>query len=133
MENTASPVTPAQTPKAGMIAMSIGLLVIGLIAGYFIGKGMSSTNIAYQTATPTAPSEIAGWKTYQNNQFGFTIQYPPGGKITDSIEQGTTNGDVRINGQQAGNLDFFIDHTPNSMQQCRDGIKRSEQTFFVNV
>ncbi|MDO8584272.1 MAG: hypothetical protein Q7R83_03790 [bacterium] len=132
MENMTSPAMPAQSGKGGMIAVSVGLLVVGLIGGYFIGKSGTSP-VVYQTATPTASSEITGWKTYQNNQFGFTIQYPPGGKVNDSIEQGTTNGDVRINGEWAGNLDFFIDHTANSAQQCRDGIKRSEQTFFTNV
>jgi len=55
MENTNTPLAsmPAQGGKAGMIALAIGLLAIGLIAGYSIGKSMntSSRNVISRTKT----------------------------------------------------------------------------------
>lgn len=48
------PAMPAHSGKGSMIAMSLALLVVGLITGYFIGKNINSDQIVYQTATPSA-------------------------------------------------------------------------------
>lgn len=96
MENMTSPVAPTQTPKAGMITLSIGLLLIGLIAGYFIGKGMSPSNVTYQTATPVPTSilstspritpmktlDTTNWKKYSSTSLKINFSYPPTPQFT---------------------------------------------------
>ena len=62
---------PVHSGKRGMIGVSIGLLVVGLVGGYLIGQTLKSEDIVQQTATPAASE----WKTYSNSQYGFEIQY----------------------------------------------------------
>jgi hypothetical protein len=77
--------------RTGFVSMAIGLVLI------FIGFSMweyeaftlqskinspaaSSTNNTYSTS---APIQIAGWKTYQDNQYNFSIQYPADFSLTE--------------------------------------------------
>jgi|GEM_PF-2806552 len=69
------------------------ILVAAVLGGWFwyqldqINKSTSnsSTQTTTKTATPSAktatssaePAETAGWKTYNNTDFGFAIKYPP--------------------------------------------------------
>lgn len=62
----------------------LGLLLAGLLAlgGCGSGAASNSPGNAASTATPTAvmvptPASIAGWQTYSDTQYQFTIQYPP--------------------------------------------------------
>lgn len=71
--------------KAGMIGLAIAMLVIGLVAGYYMGNGKSG-DVAYQTATPTtfiSPSPSAtldttGWHPYMSSAFSLSFKVPPG-------------------------------------------------------
>ncbi len=71
--------------------MSVGLLLVGLIAGYFIGKS-GTDPVVYQTATPTmtaSPStsttpDMAGWKTFNALKSGYSFSYPASWPIVES-------------------------------------------------
>lgn len=77
-----TPMTPVlvSSSKASMIAVSVVLLVIGLVAGYFIGKG-GSGSVASPTTTPTASPTVAtdtsDWKTLVAQKSGYQLMYPP--------------------------------------------------------
>src|SRR3989344_3246277 len=79
---------PAQSSKAGMVAVSVGLLLIGLVAGYFAWNGKMN-NTTSPTATPTAsasasstptvaatPIDTSAWKTYRDMKYSFSLRYP---------------------------------------------------------
>ena len=94
MENITPPLAdmPAHSSKAGMIGLAVAMLVIGLVAGYYLGSGKSG-DVVYQTATPTVsiyaspstsqtpsvsatPNTITDWKTYSYPQFGYSFKIP---------------------------------------------------------
>lgn len=50
--------------KTGIVATSVGLLVLGLVVGYLIGHG---------GATPVLSQD---WKTYTDPRGAFSVQYP---------------------------------------------------------
>lgn len=66
------------------ILILVGILVIGVVAGgaYYLGKQVSPkpspASIVTSQSTPSSvPSdEIANWKTYTDNKYGFSIKYP---------------------------------------------------------
>ena len=96
MENITTPAMPAHSGKAGMIAMSVGLLLIGLVAGYALGK-TGTSNVASQTATPTisitvSPMNTSEWKMY-DSVYGFKIFYPP---TWTSSEAGSNETSVNL-------------------------------------
>ena len=60
--------------------MSVGLLLVGLVAGYFIGKG-DTNPVVYQTATPTiitteAPTMSIYLKNYTSKNLNISFKYP---------------------------------------------------------
>lgn len=73
---TPMPGMPVQhSSKAGMVALALILLIVGLVAGYFIGKG-GTNPVAYESATPTTSSEMIGWKTYRDPVYKYEFSYP---------------------------------------------------------
>ena len=68
------PITlPVEGSKSNAIAPAVGLLIVGLVGGYMIGRGGISSDVVYQSASPMASK--SEWKTYTNTQYGFEIQY----------------------------------------------------------
>ena len=59
MENMNPPVILEHNSKGSMIATSVGLLVVGLVAGYFVGTSVSSSEVVNQTATPITPVDTS--------------------------------------------------------------------------
>ncbi|MBI2024004.1 hypothetical protein HYT00_01280 [Candidatus Giovannonibacteria bacterium] len=69
----------------------IGVLIVIILAmgGYFIyvnrAQAPADENNSAQNAPTPTPSvnETAGWKTYQNKEFGFEFKYPDDWKVED--------------------------------------------------
>ena len=122
MENMNMPVMPMQSSKAGMIATAVGVLVVGLVVGFLIGKGGSDKQVAVTTATPTfsnMPDNKAAWKTYINTEYGFEFKYPGEWEISDDsshsnnvfvLSTGKLAGDsaIWINGIETQTLDIAV-------------------------
>lgn len=71
----------------GIIYILIAIIVLGLVAGgaYYIGKSSSTPQPLSPPPSSTLPKpvdknipsdQIANWKTYTNNEYGFTLKYP---------------------------------------------------------
>ena len=67
----------------GAIYILVGVLILGLVAGgaYYFGKSStpksSPTPIVSQTPSPSStPDETANWKTYTNNNLGYSLKLP---------------------------------------------------------
>ncbi len=60
----------------------VALLALGGGAYYYVQKQNAPQSVAPMTATPTTATsttvqdETANWKTYTNDQYGFSLQYP---------------------------------------------------------
>lgn len=97
----ANPQSPVPSPKTSKIPLILGLILIILVIGIsalWLGKSSGGQNLAQPTptlvpaileptptemvlpttivSTPT-PDPTAGWKTYTNTKFGFSVSYPP--------------------------------------------------------
>src|SRR3989344_7376501 len=80
MENITPPLAdmPAHSSKAGMIGLAVAMLVIGLVAGYYLGiDNKTAMQIVSVSPSASATPDTTGWKTYRNNEDGFEILYPP--------------------------------------------------------
>ena len=69
------------------------VVILGLVAvvGYFILKPTippSSRTDSEQTVTQTTDIDLANWKTYRNNEFGFELKYPP--HLSTSVQDDDT-------------------------------------------
>lgn len=70
-------------PKVSWIVFGIFVVLILVISGYYCYRYFRDTNKSLDTTTVTNPtsitvtsSEIAGWKTYTNKNYGFSFSYP---------------------------------------------------------
>ncbi|HZS42688.1 MAG TPA: hypothetical protein VFA52_00495 [Candidatus Paceibacterota bacterium] len=79
--------------RSGFMSMAIGLVLI--LIGFSLWEYVAFT-LQSKTPSLTASStssttsnqiQIAGWKTYQDNQAGFSIQYPPDFSLTEEPGQ----------------------------------------------
>lgn len=71
--------------KAGMIGLSVGLLIVGLVVGYLLGTSGSS-DVAYQTpmpsvsvspsVSPTASATVSPREWFQYQGSTLSLQYP---------------------------------------------------------
>ncbi|KKP43363.1 MAG: hypothetical protein UR46_C0011G0003 [Parcubacteria group bacterium GW2011_GWA1_33_6] len=72
-----------------LLYLVIGAIAYGLIYYFFFYKnGYSPQNYQSnsQTQTQNNDSEIASWKTYKNNEYGFEIKIPDSWLIKDNLE-----------------------------------------------
>jgi len=85
-----------------VLAASAAVLLVGLVAFYLlqmrhvqpapiVGPTPGVPSATPSTASPSpSPSQPAGWKTYTNTQFGFSISYPPSFVVENSLNPGMT-------------------------------------------
>lgn len=81
MENNIQPniqLTPSRTKTNPLVIISLILLLILVASGAFVlGKYLAENKSepAIPTPLPTA-DPTAGWKSYENKQYGFSFKYP---------------------------------------------------------
>lgn len=80
-----------------LIIMVIILVVLGI---YFYSKTVSAPANVPSSATSTT----SAWKTYMNNQYGFTFNYPFDWQLTENTDKTSVTVDAGIN---ANGLDAF--------------------------
>jgi len=120
MENNTTPLagkpSPVSDSKVGMIVVSVGLLVVGLIAGYVIGKS-GSGDVVYQTATPTAPATTSptsspsipsSWKTYIS-QHGYEFRYPAEWTLQEGMKNEFTGVTPVTITNQDKRMEFYVE------------------------
>src|SRR3989344_4326316 len=99
-----------ENSKAEMIGMSVVLLVIGLVAGYVIGKNTVSNPIVSKTPTANRAATI-NWKTYQDPESYYAIQYPSQYQIYPlDLDDGSHGLEIK-NGLE---FDILININPNT-------------------
>ncbi|MEK7638139.1 MAG: hypothetical protein AAB375_01795 [Patescibacteria group bacterium] len=70
---------PAKSPRS-LRALWIALIAVVVLAGVAYGwmKFYLPSPAALESASPSPSANvIAGWKTYSNSQFGFSLRLPP--------------------------------------------------------
>lgn len=101
-----------------LVILIVVVVGINLIGEIFFGWGKTVDHVPTlsKTATPT-PDPTANWKTYTNNEMGFTIKYPsdwvekldPQGGV-DSIYDPVSISPVKSNGDTTINIPFrYVD------------------------
>lgn len=110
--NYIPPVYPADKPKK-VIPTFIGIAIIIVVAVVLFGgvfawqyfykmpDAVSPQQIQDKTAGP-ALSEVEGWKTYTNSQYGFNIKYPPFVQLEINNDYDFPEGCVSISYEGSG-------------------------------
>jgi hypothetical protein len=94
------------------VILVIVIIVLVVVAGFFAyqyfstktqpvvqtqqNQNQQQQTVNQQTNNVQPINQTAGWKTYINNDYGFSIQYPDGAKITDVDMTGGRNVSIQI-------------------------------------
>lgn len=75
------PVVPENKPKSFLskpllLGITVILLLTLFLGGYFVLNKNKKVAEVVPTATPTPTDETANWKTYENQDYGYSIKYP---------------------------------------------------------
>ncbi|OGN29079.1 MAG: hypothetical protein A3A33_00285 [Candidatus Yanofskybacteria bacterium RIFCSPLOWO2_01_FULL_49_25] len=133
MENTTPPLAgmPTHSSKASMIGLAVAMLVIGLVAGYYLGNSKSG-DVTYQTVSPTVtatPNNIAGpdmpAPKYTNTEHEFEFRYPDHLILPD------------MRGTEGQWTESFSVANPETLEQwereCKQGCMGSPYVFSLIV
>lgn len=104
IQNTSKPISDKQKVIAVLLILSPFIFALLLMPLYLLSVIMPIYNLSGKidnSQTPTTisqlsptPDETANWKIYQNNQYGFSFQYPPTYQV---FKEGITkDGDTEI-------------------------------------
>ncbi len=140
---------PVKSSKAGIIALSVGLLVIGLAAGYMFGRGGSEntalptyyaspdirpTDTPIVTTSPLPSTPVTtNWKTYNGTgDIKFNLKYPSSWNVdTSSGDQSGYYKGVTFGHAPAGDVVSFQWNFPQPIStSCVGG--RMEQVQLLN-
>ncbi len=72
-----------------------------MLASYQTQPVVSPTPITYQSPVPTT-DPTTNWKTYINTKFGFSIKYPDGWRVVDSLDNPGPMNSVSFGPKQIG-------------------------------
>ena len=100
------------------------LVAVVVAAGAMICLGFVIVNNQLQSlrneiaANTIAPVDVSGWQTYENDQYGFELEYPPGWTLyTDGLNNDTpfiAFGNP-LEGVKTYALDVFLESNPNAL------------------
>lgn len=102
---------PAHSGKGGMVAVSVGLLIVGLAVGYLVGKGMGTSSVAEKGNDATL--EVAQTVTFSNLQLTLPLGWSLANPDPNSAEeQGATSaaGSEHITLKTSPQLNSMIVH-----------------------
>ncbi len=104
-------------PFSVLIAIIIAVASVGCFVFVVVIQRLQSlqTEIAMSNA---APVDVSGWQTYQNGQYGFELEYPPGWEIsTDGLANDSpfvAFGNPLM-GTETYDMQVFIEENPSSL------------------
>jgi len=73
-----NPIPPNNKNKIIIAVISLLVIVVLVTLGYFI---FSKKPVETQTQELSQNLDVSSWKTYQNTQYGFEVQYPDGWSV----------------------------------------------------
>ncbi len=80
---------PISTLKGIIVIIITIVIAVGGVFTYEYSVAERLKNIAVLDANHMSNPETAGWKTYTNNQYGFSFQYPATTTLSENNKQGS--------------------------------------------
>lgn len=136
-----SPIPPTKKfSPIFILAILILLLAVGA-GGILLGKSLNTSQPSAQPTIAPAPTQIptptpdvtANWKTYTNNKYGYSFEYPPEATISEAnkdyfslspeeVKQGITFDDVfqKYTGQICVRIEYKYGHILISAPENKD-------------
>ena len=112
------------------ISTLVGIIIIVVIVVIAFGGVFAYQYFSKSQIAGPAPSNVEGWKTYANTEYGFEVQYPPNGFFTGD-QYGFPTGyyivEIRIPSPQS----FMIDISPQ--KNCLNFNANAANIYFSGV